>query len=55
MHNGTSHNYYDDYARSQAHIVQLQSMLQYVYNGRIFWMRMFWLQSVIAYILLAIN
>lgn len=46
---------YDYYQRSEQRITQLQNMLEYTYNSRQFWLKMFWLQSITAYLILMFN
>ena len=48
-------NWYEHYRDSQAHVAKLQLMLAHVYNGRLFWFRLFWLQSITAYLILMFN
>ena len=40
-------DWYERYKDSQAHVAQLQVMLAHVYNKRLFW-----LQSITAYLIL---
>lgn len=48
-------DWYERYKDSQAHVAQLQVMLAHVYNKRLLWMRLFWLQSITAYLILMFN
>lgn len=43
-------DWYEHYKDSQAHVAQLQVMLAHVYNKRLFW-----LQSIIVYLILTFN
>lgn len=48
-------DWYEHYKDSQAHVAQLQTMLEYTYNSRQFWLKMFWWQSITAYLILLFN
>lgn len=43
---------YNYYQRSEQRIAQLQAMLEYTYNSRRFWLKMFWLQLITVYLIL---
>ena len=46
---------YDYHQRSEQRITQLQIMLEYTYNSRQFWLKMFWLQAITTYLILMLN
>lgn len=46
---------YDYYQRSEQRITQLQAMLEYTYNSKQFWLKMFWLQAITTYLILMFN
>lgn len=46
---------YDYYQRSEQRITQLQTMLEYTYNSRQFWLKMFWLQAVSFWLIMILN
>lgn len=46
---------YDYYQRSEQRITQLQTMLEYTYNSRQFWLKMFWLQAISCWLVIMLN
>ena len=46
---------YNYYREAEKRIGNLQVMLEYTYNSRQFWLKMFWLQVVITYIILLVK
>lgn len=46
---------YDYYKRSEERITQLQTMLEYTYNSRQFWLKMFWLQAITFWLVMILN
>lgn len=46
---------YDCYQRSEQRITQLQIMLEYTYNSRQFWLKMFWLQAISFWLIMIFN
>lgn len=46
---------YDYYERSEQRITQLQTMLEYTYNSRQFWLKAFWLQAITFWLILILN
>lgn len=46
---------YNCYRQSEQRISNLQAMLEYTYNSRQFWLKMFWLQAITAYLILMFN
>ena len=55
MYKERFYNWYIDCKESQSHIEKLQAMLEYTYNSRQFWLKMFWLQSITTYLILMFN
>ena len=45
-------NYYKEI---ENRVVTLQNMLEYTYNSRQFWLKMFWLQSITVYLILILH
>lgn len=48
----TTYNYYQ---RSEQRITQLQAMLEYTYNSKQFWLKMFWLQAISFWLVMMLN
>ena len=46
---------YNPYRQSEQRITQLQIMLEYTYNSRQFWLKMFWLQAIIFWLVMMLN
>ena len=46
---------YDYYQESEQRITQLQNMLEYTYNSRQFWLKMFWLQAISFWLMMMLN
>lgn len=46
---------YNYYQRSEQRITQLQAMLEYTYNSRQFWLKMFWLQAMSFWLVMMLN
>ena len=46
---------YNYYRQSEQRINNLQAMLEYTYNSKQFWLKMFWLQAITTYLILMFN
>ena len=45
-------NYYKEI---ENRVVTLQNMLEYTYNSRQFWLKMFWLQAISCWLVMMLN
>lgn len=48
-------DYYNDYRESEKHVANLQLMLEHTYNSRQFWLKMFWLQVALNYVIILLK
>lgn len=48
-------DYYNDYQESEKHVANLQLMLEHTYNSRQFWLKMFWLQVALNYVIILLK
>lgn len=46
---------YNCYRQSEQRISNLQAMLEYTYNSRQFWLKMFWLQAMSFWLVMMLN
>lgn len=46
---------FDYYKEIENRVVTLQNMLEYTYNSRQFWLKMFWLQSISCWLVMMLN
>ncbi len=46
---------YNYYRQSEQRISNLQAMLEYTYNSRQFWLKMFWLQAMSFWLVMMLN
>ena len=46
---------YNYYRQSEQRISNLQAMLEYTYNSRQFWLKMFWLQAISFWLVMMLN
>lgn len=46
---------YNYYRQSEQRINNLQAMLEYTYNSRQFWLKMFWLQAMSFWLVMMLN
>lgn len=46
---------YNCYRQSEQRINNLQAMLEYTYNSKQFWLKMFWLQAITFWLVMIFN
>lgn len=46
---------YNYYRQNEQRISNLQNMLEYTYNSRQFWLKMFWLQAISFWLVMIFN